>query len=74
MARTMREEMKIIRRYVDDADFLEALDKAPPEIIDRRSWRTGIRKWGPIRHRLRRHERSGDLPLGRNRHHFEIVR
>jgi len=26
MAGTMREETKILRRYVDDADFLEALD------------------------------------------------
>jgi hypothetical protein len=38
MARATHEEMKIIRRYVDDADFLEALEKAPPGIIDRRSW------------------------------------
>jgi hypothetical protein len=38
MARATHEEMKVIRRYVDDPDFLEALDKAPPGIIDRRSW------------------------------------
>ena len=38
MARATHGEMKIIRRYVDDADFLEALDKAPPGIIDPRSW------------------------------------
>ncbi len=38
MARATHEEMKIIRRYIDDADFLEALDKAPAGIIDRRSW------------------------------------
>jgi hypothetical protein len=38
MARATHEDMKVIRRYVDDADFLEALDKAPPGIIDRRSW------------------------------------
>jgi hypothetical protein len=38
MARATHEDMKIIRRYVDDGDFLEALDKAPPGIIDRRSW------------------------------------
>jgi hypothetical protein len=38
MARATHEDMKIIRRYVDDADFLEALEKAPPGIIDRRSW------------------------------------
>ncbi len=38
MARATHEDMKVIRRYVDNADFLEALDKAPPGIIDRRSW------------------------------------
>lgn len=38
MARATHEDMKVIRRYVDDADFREALDKAPPGIIDRRSW------------------------------------
>ena len=38
MARATHEDMKVIRRYVDDADFLEALEKAPPGIIDGRSW------------------------------------
>ncbi len=38
MARATHEDMKIIRRYVDDTDFLEGLDKAPPGIIDNRSW------------------------------------
>ena len=38
MARATHEDMKVIRRYVDDADFVEALDKAPAGIIDRRSW------------------------------------
>jgi hypothetical protein len=38
MARATHEEMKLIRQYVDDADFLEALEKAPPGVIDRRSW------------------------------------
>jgi hypothetical protein len=38
MARATHEDMKVIRQYVDDADFLEALDKAPPGIIDQRSW------------------------------------
>jgi hypothetical protein len=38
MARATHEDMKVIRHYIDDADFLEALDKAPPGIIDRRSW------------------------------------
>jgi hypothetical protein len=30
--------MKALRRYVTDEDFREALDKAPPGIIDPRSW------------------------------------
>jgi hypothetical protein len=38
MAYATHEDMRIIRRYVSDADFLEALDKAPPGIIDPRSW------------------------------------
>lgn len=38
MARATHEEMKVIRRYVGDEDFREALDKAPPGIIDPRSW------------------------------------
>jgi hypothetical protein len=38
MARATHEDMKVVRRYVDDADFLEALEKAPPGIIDARSW------------------------------------
>ncbi len=38
MACATHEDMKVIRRYVDDTDFLEALDNAPPGIIDRRSW------------------------------------
>jgi hypothetical protein len=31
-------DMQTIRRYVSDADFDEALAKAPPGIIDARSW------------------------------------
>ena len=38
MAYARHEDMKIIRRYVSDADFREALDHAPPGIIDPRSW------------------------------------
>ncbi len=38
MARATYEDMKVICHYVDEADFLEALDKAPPGIIDPRSW------------------------------------
>ncbi len=38
IARATHEDMKVIRRYVSDDDFREALDKAPPGIIDHRSW------------------------------------
>jgi hypothetical protein len=38
MAYAMHEEMRVIRRYVSDEDFKEALDRAPPGIIDPRSW------------------------------------
>lgn len=31
-------DMRVLRRYVSDADFAEALEKAPPGIIDPRSW------------------------------------
>jgi hypothetical protein len=38
MASATHEDMKALRRYVSDEDFREALDKAPPGIIDPRSW------------------------------------
>jgi hypothetical protein len=38
MARARHEDMRILRRYVSDDDFREALDHAPPGIIDPRSW------------------------------------
>ena len=38
MASATHEDMKVLRRYVSDNDFKEALDKAPPGIIDPRSW------------------------------------
>jgi hypothetical protein len=38
MAHATHEDMKVIRHFVDDADFCEALEKAPPGIIDPRSW------------------------------------
>jgi hypothetical protein len=42
MAYAMRyalpEDMRVIRTYVSDGDFREALEKAPPGIIDPRSW------------------------------------
>ena len=32
------EDIAVARRYVDLDDFREALERAPPGIIDRRSW------------------------------------
>jgi len=32
------EEIAVIRRYLDLDDFREALEDAPPGIIDERSW------------------------------------
>jgi hypothetical protein len=37
-ARATHEEMRVLRRYVDDDGLREALDHAPPGIIDPRSW------------------------------------
>ena len=38
MARATPEDLTVIRRYVFDDEFREALDRAPPGIIDGRSW------------------------------------
>lgn len=38
MSQATPEDMRLIRRYVSDEDFREALDLAPPGIIDPRSW------------------------------------
>lgn len=38
MTYATHEDMKLIRQHVSDQDFCEALDKAPPGIIDPRSW------------------------------------
>jgi len=38
MTSALPEDMRIIRRYVPDDEFREALDHAPPGIIDPRSW------------------------------------
>jgi hypothetical protein len=46
MARATHEQMRVIRRYVSDADFKEALDIAPPGIIDQRSWAYWNSKFG----------------------------
>ena len=38
MRHALPEDMRVIRRHVSDEDFREALDRAPPGIIDPRSW------------------------------------
>lgn len=38
MARASFEDMAEIRTHVSDAEFIEAIDRAPPGIIDPRSW------------------------------------
>lgn len=38
MAHARHEDMRVIRQHVSDDDFREALDNAPPGIIDPRSW------------------------------------
>lgn len=38
MTYALPEDMRHIRRYVSDDEFREALDGAPPGIIDARSW------------------------------------
>jgi hypothetical protein len=38
MTYARHEDMQIIRGYVSDKDFREALNRAPPGIIDARSW------------------------------------
>jgi hypothetical protein len=38
MATATHADMKVLRRHVSDEDFCEALDHAPPGIIDPRSW------------------------------------
>jgi hypothetical protein len=38
MASATHEDMRALRRHVSDDDFREALDHAPPGIIDPRSW------------------------------------
>jgi hypothetical protein len=38
MAYARHEDMRVIREHVSDEDFREALDRAPPGIIDPRSW------------------------------------
>jgi hypothetical protein len=38
MANALPEDMQVLRIYVSDDDMRDALDHAPPGIIDARSW------------------------------------
>lgn len=38
LARATHEDMKLLRAFMTDDDLREALDRAPPGIIDARSW------------------------------------
>ncbi|MSP03379.1 MAG: hypothetical protein EXR07_20405 [Acetobacteraceae bacterium] len=46
MASATHEEMELLSRHVSDEGFREALDKAPPGIIDPRSWAYWNNKMG----------------------------
>ena len=46
MTYARHEDMRVLRRYVSDDDFREALDRAPPGIIDPRSWAYWNNKFG----------------------------
>jgi hypothetical protein len=38
LVRATHENMALLRKFLSDDDLREALDHAPPEIIDPRSW------------------------------------
>jgi hypothetical protein len=46
MTHAGHEDMAVLRRYVSDNDFREALDRAPAGIIDPRSWAYWNSKFG----------------------------
>ncbi len=46
LARATHEDMTILRRFLTEDDFREALDGAPPGIIDARSWGYWNSKFG----------------------------
>lgn len=57
MAYARHEDMRIIRQYIPDDDFREALNRAPPGIIDARSWaywNSKMGRWPPPQMPLRR--------------------
>jgi hypothetical protein len=46
LARATHDEIKILQRFLTEDDFREALDHAPPGIIDPRSWAYWNSKFG----------------------------
>lgn len=38
MRYAIHEDMRVLRKYVSDKDFVEVLDNIPPGIVDKRSW------------------------------------
>lgn len=46
MARGTIEEISVVRRYVSLNDFREALEHAPPGVMDKRSWSYWNTKFG----------------------------
>jgi hypothetical protein len=50
MARATHQDMRALRHYVSEEDFREALEHAPPGIIDPRSWaywNSKMGRWPP---------------------------
>jgi hypothetical protein len=73
MTYALPEDMRIIRQFVPDDEFREALDHAPPGIIDPRSWAYWNSKMGrypppplPVR-RLGITDAAGSAPSERTR-------
>jgi len=73
MTYAVHEEMQVLRRYVSDDDFREALDHAPPGIIDPRSWAYWNSKMGRYPPPPLRVRRFGDM-LGPDKLDFAQAR
>jgi hypothetical protein len=72
MTYALPEDMRAIRRYVSDDDFRDALDHAPPGIVDPRSWAYWNSKMGrypapPLPTRNFGSTNSKDDPTGTSR-------
>ena len=78
MTYARHEDMQVIRRYVCDDEFRAALDRAPPGIIDARSWAYWNSKLGrypppprPVR-RFTRMTETCNAGEGSDAHEFEL--